>query len=894
MAGAGVLLALVAALPWTPGAHAIAAAFPRRGVAAGAGTASLLRLNPDAQQQQSPPPVPGTPPPQAAVTTTKQPQGATWELLRGTVIRTWNGESEDKVEKYGEQIHRTFTHGWEARKRATECAFVFGLIGILWMLVYLMRLWHDDRSWDLLDGDQHVLPAQKAAWLARPDLAFVLSWESDASAATSSPKSIQEGLKQVLRLEEEEEEDQQEMLDSALVDSTHPAEAFARVFCTKLSRLGFEADAFRASGDRLFITVALRSETTAAFYLERDAYRLQLQKDVVGGLGVSQPPDEVASSPPYIHFHTQSVRRCHAAGVITADNPALLYDVHHGFVDKGRIVRHSLRASILYSELTHHISLHTAETSGLLKEWYAVHSPLEQDALRKHWARWWGGVQDFSFRQPVGAIRSYFGSSTGFAVVWNGVYCRALFALAPVALVKCLMHQGGFVGKHWAVGSEVAFCVLLVIWSETARRYYKLEEQFYINEWHVDPKDETVVRDDFQGELVPSPVDAHLREKQFPWWKSALRRSLSGIATALMICIAIGLVLNWVIMFDGEAHLFASIGLIIQIQALSMIYQVVVGWLMKFENHKYTRDHDASYFWKTLLFQGVNCYYAFLYIQFKQSMVPHHCPGNDCMPQLRHRLHLTIGLYSAMRIGRLLLAAFISGRFIDHLKWCFRTKTSSPPKGPDLSARKRPVAHAVEEESQYKLHGNEARIDDFVEQLISLGFVFLFGAVAPLTIFWVLLDFVTHLRANAILLLTLTRRTIAHEVRGLGKTNIAVRLLMTAGMCNTGFFLASHGEYFQGAPLVTRVMAWMFFMFAGFIYQASLAYATGDTDYTTVLMMARRARSQHALGTIAAGSDGKGWWSGSGHGGQGVEPTLLEGASAATARGRWTEVPVLR
>jgi len=334
---------------------------------------------------------------------------------------------------------------------------------------------------------------------------------------------------------------------TACAESTLPTKKSTRIALLQdlyklLPEMGFDISCYSSvDGDELFVEVRLGKPEMLDHYLRRIQTELQLRNHVGGKLGIKQPRDELASSPPFVEYNPQIVGQLHKAGLL---GPGDLPDerrVFKLFYDKypecGSIVSGSNLIRIMFRELSEYIDLDAAKAEGLLVDWYPVHSATFLKPFKVRFGRL-RMMADLTFVQPLQSIKEYFGERLAFNFGWNGFYCKLLLSLVPLALffefTQKLVREMAFCGfdREWRDNRQVLFpCIVILCWARLSTNLWDREQAWYLNLWgSEDPALSLIVRPQFKGQLKPSRIDANLKELEYSPSMHVARKFVAALA----------------------------------------------------------------------------------------------------------------------------------------------------------------------------------------------------------------------------------------------------------------------------------------------------------------------------------------------------------------------------
>lgn len=234
------------------------------------------------------------------------------------------------------------------------------------------------------------------------------------------------------------------------------------------------------------------------------------------------------------------------------------------------------------------------------------------------------------------------------------------------------------------------------------------------------------------------------------------------------------------------------------IQIFQFVYNAVAEISTKMENHKYQVDFYSSYLMKLFIFQFVNQFSAFFFIAVKQKHTKWGCPDDDCMGLLRMQLSVTLTVISLLQIVAVFLATF-------KVKFFVWLEDKALAQECEKEGKEVPVRGFLEEQAKHEEYRIRAQIEGMVQLVVSLGYVLIFGSVAPRIVPLCFCVFVVQLRATAYKTTTSCRRPLPRKSTGLGAWQGIVKFLMGFGVVFSGFLLVAYGPSFNDTFLMTKV-----------------------------------------------------------------------------------------
>merc|ERR1719276_408352 len=123
----------------------------------------------------------------------------------------------------------------------------------------------------------------------------------------------------------------------------------------------------------------------------------------------------------------------------------------------------------------------------------------------------------------------------------------------------------------------------------------------------------------------------------------------------------------------------------------------------------------------------------------------------------------------------------------------------------ELGGQRPPKLCYAETQASYTEFRIRQQIEMMLQLVISLGFVIMFGNVAPLIVPFCLAVFVVQLRVTAFLLVTTSKRPFPRRAFGIGAWQAVVVFLRGVGALFSAYLLAVYGAMFRGQELITRL-----------------------------------------------------------------------------------------
>ncbi|CAK0907203.1 unnamed protein product [Prorocentrum cordatum] len=565
----------------------------------------------------------------------------------------------------------------------------------------------------------------------------------------------------------------------------------------------FHTEAFRSeSGTGLHVAVSLRSPEVTRHYIAKNDMYLQIRQDVIKELGVHQPRDEFASSPPYIPYDTKVVRELFAAGRLPSEDLAQALQEGGPHVVSQPLPRHPQRALWTRGPRRREGSGGGAIDFGLV--------PVARERQAGQALRRLGRLAQPG-DGPAAALDP--------RVLWvqgrlsvrlepNGLYTRGLLALIPAALLFELVDMRQLHG-HKRTMPVFGPALVIIVWSTVLREVWDQEQHFFTTFWSLDTERmRRAMRPQFRGSRRPAHYDNSMFELHWPHGRTssyAFRRFVSKVVMFAFCCMVAPSIAWWYHTFSHDMNMVASLILSVQIAVLDKVCAYVVRGLTDWENHKFQDAYFDSFISKMFLFQCVNHYLPFIYLGVRQEFLMHgNCGEEVCLSVLRKQLCLRqcICLLDC-------IFAFLDS--VAHVEWQLRWRRVKLP--------------LLEAQSYFGEYRTLQQYRHTMRLLIPLGSSLIFGAVAPIMVIINFLVFAVELRCQAYLLTTYYKRPVPRIMQGIGEMKHIVERLTFIGTLTSSTLVVLFGDLFKDSHNQAKVAGWCTFYCLAIAIQGAVEWA---------------------------------------------------------------------
>jgi len=520
-----------------------------------------------------------------------------------------------------------------------------------------------------------------------------------------------------------------------------------------------------------------------------------------------------------------------------------------GDSDADAVLRPVDKMRLLYDKIIDYIDIHDLERLGFITAFFADHNKSVLLPVKKRWANFY---YVFMPTQPIDEIRDYFGEGVAFYFLFLAFIVRGLlFLMIPGTLCSL-----GWWFEDCKVMSQIVFTILLLIWSILILKFWKRREAYYVNKWGMCRHDSAShikepLNPHFHGKKLPSKLDENMKVLEAEPTKRFVGYIVSVTVSALFTCLILaGVAANryWAAHTSAAHALYPALALSLQIQLGDKIWDLLlVDRLSGFEQHVTLYSFDQSRVAKSFVIKFLNGTVAFLYIAYIQPLSKDGrdaCKG-DCTSYLRYQLmivFLTYVTFGFMDLGLPLVQVKLSAWWAE--------------RNAEKHGRKHFALSLLEQQAVMLAHTGADEQDGYLSVVLPLAFILMFGAILPCMVFLAFLALACQLRAHALKVSGVVRRTFPTRAEGIGTWDTIIRCLFYVANFNSTGMLVVHvgnlGEYVPGFAYIAKSMGTpidslsanvvLFFILqnAGILLRLLLDAVVDDEDQQTKLEKARQ------------------------------------------------------
>lgn len=354
----------------------------------------------------------------------------------------------------------------------------------------------------------------------------------------------------------------------------------------------------------------------------------------------------------------------------------------------------------------------------------------------------------------------------------------------------------------------------LAIWGTAFLKYWDQKESIYNYLWGT----ESFQRSEPDSEsFVPDGFVTLVFNRQFPYVstvKAVYKKAVSYVVLLLMlILIVVGVYLIFyfkVILIEKYPERQTLIGVLsaientILIAIMSNLYYYIAYKLNEWQNHRKDYLKTNALAVKLILYEFINNYYPLFYIAFikkttlfgtKDIEECYGFDGNDsCLEEIEIQLYTTLSINFGLNFIEIGWPLFNKGARMIALRKKLKIKgieinEADPDETTELSP------HSIDH--QMILDEYTEMIYEYSEIIVDLGYLLLFGVVAPLVPVLVLLLVYAEKFFDTYKIFFLSRVKFLNRSNGLNIYNSIIKYIVYIGMLSNVAFLIFGDNYFM-------------------------------------------------------------------------------------------------
>ncbi|CAG9319506.1 unnamed protein product [Blepharisma stoltei] len=432
---------------------------------------------------------------------------------------------------------------------------------------------------------------------------------------------------------------------------------------------------------------------------------------------------------------------------------------------EGTLFQYKDRERIVWSIIKSSIDLANLQTEGLLTHVLVLHRKKQLDYLIQDWA-----LNKNPFKlQNIDMLRDYFGEKIAMYLAWIEFLTAFLAPFAIISIILGIMFYA-FNDEDDEDDSLSGGEVTIVILAFMLPILSTLYEQFWLREqsklaWRWGTTGIEVFNEQrprFRGEFKIDKITGRMK-KVVPASHWTTRKAIGFSVLALFIALDLFCV---IILFAYRSTLdqrswkvtAVGVGNAIEIKIFNFIYSRVAKQLNDWENYETYNDYNDMLTLKLFLFQFVNCYSSLFYIAFCKGNFEG-CVDEDCIYELKRQFESIFITNFCLNLVEIYLPLLTTKYKI----WSEEKRVKKlREKDPNYRIKLTPA------EFQAKLSKYDSPLSDYMEIIMTYGYVILFGASFPFSLALLFFLIFIEIKVDAWKLCTLTQRPYPQRLHSIG------------------------------------------------------------------------------------------------------------------------------
>ena len=404
-------------------------------------------------------------------------------------------------------------------------------------------------------------------------------------------------------------------------------------------------------------------------------------------------------------------------------------------------------------------------------------------------------------------IRNFFNEEIAYYFLWITSLIKWLIFPSIIGIIVNFSNKF-LVNPDGSRNSTVLLLLsaFLALWGTAFLKYWEQKERLFNYIWGT----ESFQRFEPDSELfVPDGYVTLVFNKKLPYIsgvKAAFKRYVSYIVLFFMIIlIVVGVYLIFyfkVILIEKYPEKQTLIGIASAIEntalilIMSNLYYAIAYKLNDWQNHRKDFQKINALAVKFIIYDFINNYYPLFYIAFiKKSTLfgtkePEECYGfggnNSCLEEIEIQLYTILSINVGMNFLEIGMPLFYKGARMIALKKKLEIKGIR--LGENVDETNSPLSpHSIDH--QMILDEYTVMIYEYTEIILDLGYLLLFGVIAPLVPLLVLLLVYTEKFFDTYKIFFLARVKLLDKSTGLNIYNSIIKYVVYIGMLSNVAFL---------------------------------------------------------------------------------------------------------
>ena len=269
----------------------------------------------------------------------------------------------------------------------------------------------------------------------------------------------------------------------------------------------------------------------------------------------------------------------------------------------------------------------------------------------------------------------------------------------------------------------------------------------------------------YKFDIITGKIKKIRKTTEWVLFKKIVSFSVLGIFIIAVILSNIFLFLYKAnLIFDSWGTTTLGIANAVQIQIFNFFYTFTAKKLNDWENYEYSNDYFDRLTLKLFVFQFVNSYSSLFYIAYAKDSIEG-CENNDCIDELSLQLQSIYVTNLLFYIVKISIPLFI-----------IKFKTYY-----ELKHKKNENSFLSEQEKESNLEFYDTPLSDYMEVVISYGYVILFASSFPFTSSLFLIMIILEIRVDAWKLCVVSQRPFPEPASSIGVWLYIIQVMSVVG-----------------------------------------------------------------------------------------------------------------
>ena len=415
-------------------------------------------------------------------------------------------------------------------------------------------------------------------------------------------------------------------------------------------------------------------------------------------------------------------------------------------------------------------------------EYFYLHHNSVRNVLEENWGMQWIA------KQPLNAVRTYFGDKVGLYFAFLGFYTSSLWIPAIVGLLMTVTQVYSY-SQFGSIDNPFVplYCTFVSLWGVMFCVNWKKFEHQLQYEWDTqnfekNEKPRAAFLQSKRTETRKGLVNPEVNEVFYSsgwrlvWITLSASICFAFIAMVLFATCYIFILKDVVFprAFGPSGAIVGGIMNAVSIMIMNSCYELVEHRLTDLELWRTETEHEDSLIAKDFAFKFVNSYFSLFFTAFvlgNFDVLGHRlsCPAEGCANTVME----TLGY------------VFISQLFFQQLFEiglpAVQKRIHAMRAARELAEKGEPKS-ACREQIEFFYPKYPGVFFDYQEMVIQFGYVTMFAAAFPLTATLALINNIIEIRVDAMKLLTCYRRPSFNSAQDIGSWHNVLDILVTVGI----------------------------------------------------------------------------------------------------------------